>query len=211
MVIEFIQKMEKQEAPRRVKLPKVALSKQGTGFQNAFSHNFPMRQVKLSRGGKEGNNAFTYDSKLRTLKEIDATDFLKLSPPLSFVKQMLHGKTSESKASKGPVWKQNRNSACFLDRHTLMNFWQKAVRKGDYNLVRYIFQQNEKQKMLYLTKQFTNAILQGEEAEKIRILNRNSLSKGSDEEYSILPAHIACINPDPTALHVFFRMYPTSL
>ena len=92
-----------------------------------------------------------------------------------------------------------------------MNYWQKAVRKGDYNLVKYIFQQNEKQKMLYLSKQFTNAILQGEEAEKIRILNRNSLLKGSDEEFAILPAHIACINPDPTALHVFFRMYPTSL
>ena len=57
----------------------------------------------------------------------------------------------------------------------------------------------------------TNAILQGEEAEKVRILKRNSLLKHGNNEDYILPAHIACINPDPTILQVFFRMYPTSL
>ena len=43
------------------------------------------------------------------------------------------------------------------------------------------------------------------------MLNRNALSKQSNDEHQILPAHIACINPDPTILQNFFRMYPTAL
>ena len=59
-----------------------------------------MRQVKLSRGGKEGNNAFTYDNKLRKHREIDYRDVLKLNPPMSFVKYMLHNQVKEIKDVK---------------------------------------------------------------------------------------------------------------
>ena len=64
-----------------------------------------MRQVKLSRGGKEGNNAFTYDKKLRMHSDIDYTDVLKLNPPMNFVKYMIHGSAADSENTKktGPI------------------------------------------------------------------------------------------------------------
>ena len=167
-----------------------------------------MRQVKLSRGGKDGNNAFTYDGKIRKRMDTEPSDILKLSPPLSFVKYMLNHKQDD--AATGPI-KTGNSSKAFLNKRDLSKFWTKAVRKGDYNLVRFIFQQNVKEGLIYLNKMHTNAILQGKEAETVRILKRNSLLKQSSDDSFVLPAHIACINPDPTILQVFFRFYPTSL
>ena len=43
-------------------------------------------------------------------------------------------------------------------------------------------------------------MLQGKEANEVKILNRNALLKPSNDEYQILPAQIACINPDPSIL-----------
>ena len=43
------------------------------------------------------------------------------------------------------------------------------------------------------------------------MLNRNALIKQSNDEHMIVPAQIACINPDISILQNFFRMYPTAL
>jgi hypothetical protein len=94
---------ERKEEIKRVVLPDVGLQKQDTGRSNKFAFNFPMRQVKLSRGGKEGNNAFTHDGKMRKFRAVDADDILKLSPPMSFVKIMLETKRGVKK-DKGPVF-----------------------------------------------------------------------------------------------------------
>ena len=45
----------------------------------------------------------------------------------------------------------------------------------------------------------------------MKILNRSALIKPSNDEYSLTPTHIACINPDPSILQHYFRMYPTAL
>ena len=91
-MIDYLTK-NRREAIARIKLPQIALTKKSTGQQNTYSHSFPQRQVKLSRGGKEGNNAFTYDGKLRMHMQIDHTDVLKLNPPMTFVKYMLSNGT----------------------------------------------------------------------------------------------------------------------
>ena len=104
----------------------------------------------MSRGGKDGNNAFTYDSKMRKCTQIDGQDILKLSPPMSFVKYMLNHRDDKTD-SNAPI-KSNGRSSPFLSKHALSQFWIKAVRKGDYNLVRFIFQMNEKEGLLYLKK-----------------------------------------------------------
>lgn len=56
---------DKKKAINRVKLPSVNLEKMGTGQPSKFQFYFPIRRVQLSRGGKEGNNAFTHDQGLR--------------------------------------------------------------------------------------------------------------------------------------------------
>lgn len=43
------------------------------------------------------------------------------------------------------------------------------------------------------------------------MLNRNALLKQSNDEHQLVPSHIACINPDPSILQHYFRMYPTAL
>ena len=64
---------------------------------------------------------------------------------------------------------------------------------------------------MWLSRLHQAAILQGKEAAGVKILNRNALLKQSNDEHQIMAAHIACINPDPTILQNFFRMYPTAL
>jgi ankyrin repeat protein len=54
------------------------------------------------------------------------------------------------------------------------------------------------------------ALLQGSEAEAVKILKRQTLIKGTPDDHALVPMHLACINPDPAILKNFFRMYPTS-
>jgi hypothetical protein len=42
--------------------------------------------VNLSRGGKEGNNAFTYDSKLRKSQNLDFLKVFKHEPSMEILK-----------------------------------------------------------------------------------------------------------------------------
>lgn len=148
LVIDYMTK-NKQGEISRVKLPQVALTKKSTGQQNTYSHNFPMRQVKLSRGGKEGNNAFTYDKKLRMHQQIDHTDILKLNPPMNFVKYMLS--SGQEQGAKGSVKSPSKagpfgsRKANFIpNKNVLSKYWAKAVRKGNFPLVKYLFEENKK-------------------------------------------------------------------
>jgi len=214
MAINYLTKLRDNPSVRtRVKLPQIALTKIGTGQQNRYQHNFPMRQVKLSRGGKEGNNAFTYDNKLRGQMQIDHTDVLKLCPPMNFVKYMLSNGEKDNKSSgpSGPMKQRQRSHNFIHNKHSLAKSWAKAVRKGNFALVKYIFEENKKQQIIWLSRLHQAAVLQGKEAEQVKMLNRNALIKQSNDEHMIVPAQIACINPDPTILQNFFRMYPTAL
>ena len=145
LVIDYLAKEKKNEI-KRVKLADVGLQKQGTGQSNKYSFNFPMRQVKLSRGGKEGNNAFTHDSKIRKLKYAEADDILKLSPPMTFVKIMLDTKRGSSK-EKGPAFKKDKKG--FLKQKDLVAFWVKAARRGDFALLKHIVTAEKGDSQLY--------------------------------------------------------------
>ena len=137
-------------------------------------------------------------------------DILKLNPPLSFVKYMLtNGGSNES--GKTSIFAQSKNPSFIPNHHQLARAWAKATKKGNFALVKYIFEENKKRSYLWLPRLHTCAILQGKEAEEVKMLNRNALTKQSNDDHLILPAHIACINPDPTILQNYFRMYPTAL
>lgn len=65
---------------------------------------------------------------------------------------------------------------------------------------------------MYLTKLQAACVLQGDDAKNVRLLSRNALTKPINQsESGILPAHIACINPDIQVLKTFFRVYPNGL
>ena len=84
-IIEAIMEYEKQQSEKpepRVKLPSVSLDFMATGVPSKMQFYFPIRKVNLSRGGKEGNNAFTYDQKMRKPEQLDLTRVLKHSLPL---------------------------------------------------------------------------------------------------------------------------------
>ena len=145
VVIDYLIK-EKKDNIKRVKMPDSALQKAGTGFKNKYSFNFPMRQVKLSRGGKEGNNAFTHDAKIRKLCAIEAEDILKLSPPMSFVKIMINTKCGVSN-NKGPVFKKEKKG--FLKNKDLVSFWAKAARRGDFALLKHLLTAEKGSTLVY--------------------------------------------------------------
>lgn len=169
VVIDYLVK-EKKDNIKRVKLPDSALQKAGTGFKNKYSFNFPMRQVKLSRGGKEGNNAFTHDAKIRKQCAIEAEDILKLSPPMSFVKIMLNTKRGLSK-DKGPVYKKEKKG--FLKDKDLVAFWAKAARRGDFALLKHLLTTEKGSTAVYgFGRLHQAAILQGAEADAVKVLKR---------------------------------------
>ena len=142
-----------------------------------------MRQINLSRGGKEGNNAFTHDNKLRKRMQIDYKDVLKLSPAMNFVKYMLSNGVKE-KESTGTAPLQKQNVQNFIaNKRQLAQYWAKAVRKGNYQLVKYIFEENKKHGLLWLSRLHQAAVLQGKPATEVKMLNRNALLKQSNDEY----------------------------
>ena len=46
---------------KRATLPTINMSKLSTGIANKYQFGFMTRNINLSRGGKEGNNAFSHD------------------------------------------------------------------------------------------------------------------------------------------------------
>ncbi|CDW76924.1 nad(+) adp-ribosyltransferase-3 [Stylonychia lemnae] len=76
--LDFIKQQETNPL-QRVKLPSVNLDYMGSGTPNKLQFYFPIRHVNLSRGGKEGNNAFTHDKKLRKYVQIDFNDILTMN------------------------------------------------------------------------------------------------------------------------------------
>lgn len=68
MIKLLLKELEKESAGGnklvRANAPHFDLNQMTTGTQNKYQFGFKTRPVALSRGGKEGNNAFTYDNKL---------------------------------------------------------------------------------------------------------------------------------------------------
>jgi len=142
------------------------------------------------------------------MRAVDADDILKLSPPMSFVKIMLDTKRSQSK-NKGPVYKKEKKG--FLKQKDLVAFWVKAARRGDFNLFRHIIKEQKGDSQLYGFGRLHQAsILSGPEAEAVKVLKRQTLTKPTPDDHAVVPMHLACINPDPSILKNFFRLYPTS-
>lgn len=126
---------------------------------------------------------------------------------MSFVKIMLDSKAPGK--DKGPAYKKEKKG--FLKQRDLMAFWVKAARRGDYALLRHIVKVEKGDTQLYgFGRLHQAAILQGAEAEAVKILKRQTLTKPTPDDHAVVPMHLACVNPDPAILKNFFRMYPTS-
>ena len=97
----------------------------GTGEPNKFQFYFPIRQVQLSRGGKQGNNAFTYDTKMRKGGSIDFNKLIKLEPTVNVIKLLQQIKPDSI-------------SIPFLDRQGFRHSIGKIARTGNYDFLKYL-------------------------------------------------------------------------
>lgn len=195
----------KEDKINRVKLPNINLEKMTTGVANRYQFYFPMRKVQLSRGGKEGNNAFTHDSKLRYVKIGSIKRFFKYEPTVSIYK-LFQAKGKGGDEDEDDDEEENGNSLSYRDLKEVIG---KVARTGNFDLFRYLMKGVEKNHGYGFNKLHTSSVLQGKEVETIKNVAKTSLLKKAFDVFTLMPSHMAAINPDPSVLKKYFKAYPT--
>ena len=78
--------------------------------------------------------------------QINFRDVLKLNPSISLVKYMLSNEDSQNRSD-------GKAAMNFIsNRYNLMKKWGQAVRKGNFALVKSMFEENKRKKMLWLSR-----------------------------------------------------------
>ncbi|XP_013405621.1 tankyrase-like protein isoform X2 [Lingula anatina] len=170
-----------ESTPSRVCEPYSFLKTQGTGYYNRRSLGIrAVRRLNMSRGGKEGNNAFTKD-----LDKDDDEEEL-----LPFV--LKHGVSAEMLT----FLMVNR----FLDKNEVFEHIYMAVRHGHNKLACKLMEEYDNQGG-YAIGGFSNfhkeaLTFDGKQDWKAPIREASAKKKANQENMKITPIHCAAINPN---------------
>eukprot|EP00347_Sterkiella_histriomuscorum_P000305 403376393 len=174
-----------------------AAQKISTGQANKLQFYFPIRQVQLSRGGKEGNNAFTYDKKIRTANSLELQDTLNFNINLSkFNILQTFNKQYEATFLRGPG--------------EVNMVLAEVVRTGNFPIIVELVKLCGEGWAYGFNKMHTSAILQGDEAKAVKAITKAKLQKKALDLMQLTPMHFAAVNPDPTIFKMFFKYFPQS-
>ncbi|XP_013405042.1 tankyrase-like protein, partial [Lingula anatina] len=170
-----------ESTPSRVCEPYSFLKTQGTGYYNRRSLGIrAVRRLNMSRGGKEGNNAFTKD-----LDKDDDEEEL-----LPFV--LKHGVSAEMLT----FLMVNK----FLDKNEVFEHIYMAVRHGHNKLACKLMEEYDNQGG-YAIGGFSNfhkeaLTFDGKQDWKAPIREASAKKKANQENMKITPIHCAAINPN---------------
>jgi ankyrin repeat protein/predicted DNA-binding WGR domain protein len=174
--IREILKESKEPKLKKAYLPQSALQSVGTGFVSKQAYGVMVRSVNMSRGGREGNNAF-----LST--DVTAENYTCINWHKTLPKCTPH----------------TINLLCTLIpnfENIMGSYVGSVVRSGNLDLSRHLLQ--------ILTKKgsfgFNFLHLEVLQKSKLSPFKKVSITKKPIENFCVAPLHVACINPDPSHL-----------
>lgn len=178
---------------KRPTLPSSSLSNIGTGVFNKYQFGFFTRPVMLGRGGKEGNNAFTYDNKLiNSSYYVNINSLLELDISYEAFKCfIMNGDLSENDMYDS-IWTMVRRGN--------IDLLKSKLKKGGPTLIQRLVDN-----MGYGFNRYHYLALEGDVEGRI---NKFSMIKKPHTNKGISPLHVACINPDISVLRKFYTANP---
>ena len=182
----------------RCSAPRCLLPSQGTGTYNYRSLGIrKIRRLNMSRGSREGNNAFTKDQ-TTSHHELDlAGDMMSWNLPTKFITDMciLLGGTGTG-------------SLFSLDHQEMVGSVIKGVRLGHRELAaHYIEWDLGRGGQSGFSKFYVQALLgQGNPWEEGGVREASAKKKAGWENQQVTPLHVACINPDPGPLAALWKV-----
>jgi ankyrin repeat protein/predicted DNA-binding WGR domain protein len=170
----------------------VYLQKIDTGFNNKYAYGMATRRVALSRGGRQGNNAFVEDQGYQNAFDEEHIDFL-LSCKKTTV-EMVKMITS--------FMPQIENQ--------ILNKVAVAMRFGNVKVAAYLLERTMKNGGYGLSEFFVPALTGKSEAAVKDIKKPNCTKKGFGMG-NITPIHCACLNPNVSVLRHILTVNPEYL
>eukprot|EP01113_Clastostelium_recurvatum_P021438 TRINITY_DN2540_c0_g1_i2.p1 TRINITY_DN2540_c0_g1~~TRINITY_DN2540_c0_g1_i2.p1 ORF type:complete len:2019 (-),score=594.67 TRINITY_DN2540_c0_g1_i2:668-6724(-) len=173
----------------RAPAPTCTLDKADTGSYSQYTYGHRVRQLNMSRGGKEGNNAFMEDSAAykregKSLKLKKLIEVLVTSPHVSV------SALEELEDILGDRWIED-------DHYTMV---VKAVRAGNREVAGWLVKKlvSDDGFGYNIVHQETLTLHDGESFSGT--IRKTSVTKKPIDGRRMTPLHTACINPDPKYL-----------
>ncbi|OMJ69090.1 hypothetical protein SteCoe_33275 [Stentor coeruleus] len=171
----FIKELIKETNDKKLKrgfLPECSLKSIGTGFVSKQAYGVQVRTVQMSRGGREGNNAF--------LSEEAAPEYFlpaRISP-------IIHKCTPNTINLMCTLVPNFENSLGTMVGH--------VVRSGNVDLARHLIQICNKKLGFGFNFLHEEVLKKG----NLSQFKKVSITKKPIENFLVAPLHVACINPD---------------
>eukprot|EP01022_Parablepharisma_sp_SALTPOND_P019717 TRINITY_DN340_c1_g1_i3.p1 TRINITY_DN340_c1_g1~~TRINITY_DN340_c1_g1_i3.p1 ORF type:complete len:1142 (+),score=140.74 TRINITY_DN340_c1_g1_i3:6355-9780(+) len=157
----------------RAKPPTYELKTMSSGRASKYQFGFPVRKVMLSRGGREGNNAFMHDKRIFKYHNV-SRKIMKLDMPFDMLKEL---------------WK---NDACNFNADAAIRGIKEVLRRGNRQLSYDLLNYATKHSVGGYSRLFWQVLEETGAPEKVF---RASVSKKCMYE-GLTPLHAACINPN---------------
>lgn len=159
-----------------------SLSHISTGSVCIEAYGVRTRKVQMSRGGREGNNAFYFESQYNdTLQEFHSIDFIK-----KIIRNNVSPKILTLIISLIPSF-TNTLGMCIGE----------AIRSGNLELSSFLVSYFNKQGGYGLNFLHEEVLQNG----NLSAFKKPSITKKPIENYLVAPLHAACINPNPKHLN----------
>jgi ankyrin repeat protein/predicted DNA-binding WGR domain protein len=180
--IREILKETKNEKLKKAYNPQSGLKSIGTGFVSKQAYGVTVRRVNMSRGGREGNNAFIFQEVAHeSISSVNFSEIIQKCTPDTI------------------------NLLCTLApdfEFTLGGIVGHAVRSGSLEISKHLLQIANKRGGFGFNFLHEEVLKKG----NLTPFKKVSVTKKPIENFFIAPLHVACINPDPKHLESLISM-----
>jgi ankyrin repeat protein/predicted DNA-binding WGR domain protein len=194
LLMEFLELLQGDKNPLRLGQDNsIALQKIDTGFNDQYAYGVATRKVNVSRGGRQGNNAFVEDqTKWTNSFDNEHIDFLLSSKKttIATLKTIL----SFSPALENQLINKVGVAMRFGNREIADFLIQKGMKNGGYGL-----------------SEFYSPALMGKTVKSVEDIKKMNCTKKAFGMGNFSPIHCACLNPNGEILKHILTCNPEYL
>ena len=155
-----------------------------SGKINNYQFGFRTKQISMSRGEREGNNAFDLDLNL-LVREMDILNILDYDIPFKELDSMIFKKS-------------------LISISQAVQKLTQVIRRGDHKTAYHLLKYAADHQLYNYSKLFYQSLEEHGEPDKVL---KASVTKKS-MQCEIMPLHVACINPNPAPLKKLLSVMP---
>jgi ankyrin repeat protein/predicted DNA-binding WGR domain protein len=170
----------------------VYIQKIDTGYNDKYAYGVATRKVNVSRGGRQGNNAFVEDHKPRNQFDDDHMTYM-----------VCNKRTTPDDIHKLLGYFPNLENQ-FIHKAG------EALRCGNIKVATYLFERGQKNDGYGLSEWFSK-VLNAKDAEDLKDLKKINCTKKGFGMGNLTPIHCACLNPNSEVIKHVLSVNPEHL